>query len=201
MKVLLLSPYPEPLAQAFHDYGDYFLVRTDPVSLDFCLANEIEFIVSYGYRHIIGDAVINQFPLKAINLHSSFLPCSRGSHPNFWSIAEGSPTGVTIHLLDKGLDTGNILFQREVDIDHDIHTFATSYRLLRHELERLFIVNWVYIRRSECPGWRQQGVPTYHRSADIEQWMDCLPQMWDTPIGLFKQLAMDKTSALNSSMA
>ena len=97
MKVLLLSPYPDVLSQAFHDCGDHFVVKSDPIDLDFCLNNQIEFLVSYGYRHIISAAVLNHLSLKAVNLHISFLPYSRGSHPNFWSIAEGSPTGVTIH--------------------------------------------------------------------------------------------------------
>lgn len=193
MKVLLLSPYPDYLSKAFYESGDSFVVRTDPIDMDFCIDNQIEFIVSYGYRHIISASVLDNFPLKAINLHISFLPYSRGAHPNFWSIAEGSPTGVTIHFLDNGLDTGNILFQREVDIDHDTHTFNTSYQLLRRELERLFLINWVYIRRSECKGWCQQGEPTYHRSAEIEQWSDCLPQMWNTPIIRFEQLANGKS--------
>lgn len=197
MKVLLLSPYPEALSKALKESEDMFVTRSEPIDLSFCLDNQIEFLISYGYRHRISEEIINQFHLKAINLHISYLPYSRGSHPNFWSIAEGSPTGVTIHLLDKGLDTGNILFQREVFIDHDMHTFATSYQLLQNEIERLFFINWAYIRRSECSGWRQQGRSTYHRSAEIERWLDYLPHKWDTPIALFKQLAGNKPGTLN----
>ena len=200
MKALILSPYPGALSQAIHASGDHFIARTDPINLNFCLDHQIDFIISYGYRHIIDEPILNHFDLKAVNLHISLLPNSRGSHPNFWSIAEGAPTGVTIHLLDKGLDTGNILFQKEVDINHDVHTFSTSYLLLRREIERLFFINWSYIKRAECRGWHQQGKSTYHRSGEIKQWMDCLPQMWDTPIRLFKQLAFDKSSILDKSV-
>ena len=192
MKVLILSPYPDSLAQPLHELGDYVISRSDTIDLDFCLNNQVEFIISYGYRHIISDQILSHFSLRAVNLHISFLPYARGAHPNFWSIAEDSPTGVTIHLLDKGLDTGNILFQREVYIDRDLHTFATSYQLLCSEIERLFTINWCYIRRSEFCGWRQEGKPTYHRSAEIDQWRDCLPQMWNTPIRLFEDLATQR---------
>ena len=202
MKILLLSPYPHALAEALHEAGDSFIAKSDPIDLDFCLNNQIEFLVSYGYRHMISASVLSHFPLKAVNLHISLLPYARGAHPNFWSIAEGSPTGVTIHLLYEALDTGNILFQREVCIDHDLHTFATSYRLLSRELERLFLRNWHYIRRSACWGWRQEGgsTYTYHRSAEIEQWVDCLPQMWDTPIHLFEKLARKKPGHVHRYM-
>jgi hypothetical protein len=200
MKVLVLSPYADALSECFHNSGDCFLVKTDQITLDFCVDNGIEFLVSYGYRHIIDPTVIQHFSLRAINLHISLLPYSRGAHPNFWSIAEGSPTGVTIHLIDKGLDTGNILFQREVEIEHDVHSFATSYELLCRDLERLFVVNWSYVRRSECGGWSQQGKSTYHRSSEIDKWLDCLPQMWDTPIRLFKQLAAYKSRVLDSTV-
>ena len=196
MKALLLSPYPDSIGTALHEAGDSFVTNSGPIDLDFCLDNRIEFLISYGYRHLISNSILGHFPLKAVNLHISLLPYAHGAHPNFWSIAEGSPTGVTVHLLDKGLDTGNILFQREVHIDHSVHTFATSYHLLCVEIERLFCMNWHYIRRSECCGWRQdrESMYTYHRSNELGQWLDCLPQMWDTPISLFKELADQKTS-------
>lgn len=192
MKVLVLSPYPDALVPAFNKLGDSFVTRSSPIDLEYCIENQYDFLVSYGYRHIISESVLRHFPLKAVNLHISFLPYARGAHPNFWSIVEGSPTGVTIHLLDKGLDTGNILFQREVFIDYDLHTFATSHRLLSCEIERLFMINWKYIRSSQCCGWSQDADSTYHRSTELEQWLHCLPQMWDTPIHLFKQLAKRK---------
>ena len=201
MNVLLLTPYPESLSSTILDSEDTYIVKSDPIDLRFCLDNKIDFLVSYGYRYIINQSILNEFPLKAVNLHISFLPRSRGAHPNFWSIVEGSVTGVTIHLLDSGLDTGNILIQREVYIDKDFHTFATSYQLLCSEIERLFSRNWVYIRRSESCGWCQQGEVTYHRAAEIDEWIDCLPQMWDTPIRLFQQLAAQKSGSVNPFMA
>lgn len=200
MKVLLLSPYPDALANTLQEEGDSFTCTSDAVDIDFCISNRIDFIVSYGYRHRIDNTILDYYPMKSVNLHISFLPYARGAHPNFWSIKEGSPTGVTIHLLERGLDTGNILFQKEVCIDHDIHSFATSYRLLCREIERLFIINWKYIRRAECAGWRQEGEFTYHRAAEIEPWLSCLPQMWDTKISLFEQLASEKSGLNEPSM-
>ena len=52
-----------------------------------------------------------------LNLHPSLLPFNRGKHPYYWSIVEGTPFGVSIHLVDKGIDTGHCLFQQAISID------------------------------------------------------------------------------------
>jgi methionyl-tRNA formyltransferase len=189
MNVLVLSPYPEAILPALNEFKDSWIAFTKPLSREFCLEKNIDFLISYGYRHILNNEVLDLFPQKAINLHMSMLPCSRGAHPNFWSIAEGMPSGVTIHLLDEGLDTGNILIQREVPLDRKVDTFSSSYNALSRSIEALFRANWKYLRTAESPGWKQQGAPTVHRSSEINKWLDCLPESWDTPIWRFQQLA------------
>jgi len=49
-----------------------------------------------------------------INTHPSLLPHARGKHYNFWTIVEGAPFGVTLHLIDEGIDTGPIVAQRAI---------------------------------------------------------------------------------------
>lgn len=72
-----------------------------------------DWIISYGYRHIIPEEIIKKTKNPIINLHISYLPFNRGSHPNYWSFKEKTPKGVTIHFIDKGIDTGPILCQKE----------------------------------------------------------------------------------------
>ena len=47
--------------------------------------NSFDFIVSYGYRHILSKNILDLLPNKIINLHISYLPYNRGADPNFWS--------------------------------------------------------------------------------------------------------------------
>jgi len=192
MNVLLLSPYSAKLVSALEEHGDRYTVELGPVSRQYCTDGNFDFIVSYGYRHILCKEVLDLYFRRAINLHVSMLPYCRGAHPNFWSILEGKPSGVTIHLLDEGLDTGNILFQQEVFIDLSRETFSTTYNTLGQSIERLFRANWKYLRTGECGGWKQQGSSTLHRSRDLEAWLEYLPQSWETPIWLFRQLAVSK---------
>src|SRR5581483_2060548 len=75
-------------------------------------------IVVVGYGRIIPQWMIDLPRLGNINLHASLLPKYRGAAPVQWSIANGeNVTGVTTMRIDAGLDTGDILLQREIVID------------------------------------------------------------------------------------
>jgi len=77
-----------------------------------------EAIVVVGYGRIIPQWMIDLPPLGNINLHASLLPKYRGAAPIQWAIAGGETiTGVTTMRIDAGLDTGDILLQKEVSID------------------------------------------------------------------------------------
>jgi methionyl-tRNA formyltransferase len=79
-----------------------------------------EAILVVGYGRIIPQWMINLPPLGNINLHSSLLPKYRGAAPIQWAVACGETvTGVTTMRIDAGLDTGDILLQREVPIAAD----------------------------------------------------------------------------------
>jgi methionyl-tRNA formyltransferase len=74
-------------------------------------------IIVVGYGRIIPKWMIDLPPLGNINLHASLLPKHRGAAPVQWAIACGETlTGVTTMRIDTGLDTGDILLQKEVPI-------------------------------------------------------------------------------------
>jgi methionyl-tRNA formyltransferase len=76
-----------------------------------------EAIVVVGYGRIIPQWMIDLPPLGNINLHASLLPKYRGAAPIQWAIAMGETvTGVTTMRIDAGLDTGDILLQKEIPI-------------------------------------------------------------------------------------
>ena len=77
-------------------------------------------IIVVGYGRIIPQWMIDLPPMGNINLHASLLPKYRGAAPIQWAIARGeSMTGVTTMRIDAGLDTGDILLQKEVAIGKD----------------------------------------------------------------------------------
>ncbi len=74
-------------------------------------------IIVVGYGHIIPQWMIDLPALGNLNLHASLLPKYRGAAPIQWAIANGEAvTGVTTMRIDAGLDTGDILLQKEIEI-------------------------------------------------------------------------------------
>ncbi|MFQ5794034.1 MAG: methionyl-tRNA formyltransferase [Candidatus Bipolaricaulia bacterium] len=80
---------------------------------------EPEAIVVAAYGQILSSQVLD-VPRWPINIHASLLSRYRGAAPIQWAIINGETrTGVTTFLMDEGLDTGDILLQREVQICKD----------------------------------------------------------------------------------
>lgn len=96
-------------------------------------------VVSYGYRHILKQNMIDGLDCPIFNLHISYLPYNRGAHPNFWSFYDNTPSGVTIHLIDSGVDTGQIVKQKYVNFQETDDTFVKTYSALTENIENLFL--------------------------------------------------------------
>lgn len=145
--------------------------------------SEFDWVVSFGYRHIISKKVIDSVDGKIINLHISYLPYNRGSHPLFWALNDGTPIGVTIHQIDEGLDTGDIYVQKEVKIDSSKETFKSAYEKLIYEIEDLFKQNYGGIFSERIVKQKQVGKGTYHKSSDLPT-----IKSWDTNISRFFEM-------------
>ena len=75
---------------------NWSLEQTDK-KIDLEVAKKFDSIISFGYRHKITQDIIDNLKYPIINLHISFLPFNKGAHPNFWSFAENTPSGISIH--------------------------------------------------------------------------------------------------------
>ena len=87
-------------------------------------------IIVVGYGRIIPQWMIDLPRMGNINLHGSLLPKYRGAAPIQWAIASGeSVTGVTTMRIDAGLDTGDILLQKEIPIAPEDTAVTLSPRM------------------------------------------------------------------------
>jgi len=91
-------------------------IRTEEALEEFVSAGaDAAVVVAYG--RILPKTFLEAFPKGCINVHFSLLPKYRGAAPVNWAIVNGEKvTGVTTMLMDEGLDTGDILLQRETQI-------------------------------------------------------------------------------------
>ncbi|MEM7784879.1 MAG: formyltransferase family protein [Planctomycetota bacterium] len=156
-------------------------------------SQEFSFLVSYGYRHIIGTEVLDLFPSRAINLHISFLPWNRGADPNFWSFIEDTPKGVTIHYLDEGVDTGDIICQQELQFESEGETLASTYQKLHATIQELFRSNWDEIKAVRCPRRKQIGKGSVHKMADKAKLSHLLTDGWQTSVSVLSNYASKRS--------
>ena len=78
----------------------------------------VELVVLAGYMHLLTKPFLERFPGRIVNVHPSLLPQFPGAHAIEDALAAGvAETGVTIHLVDEGLDTGPILAQEPVALE------------------------------------------------------------------------------------
>ena len=140
--------------------------------------DEFELVICFGYRHIIKKEQIYKSSAPIINLHISYLPWNKGAHPNFWSHYECTPSGVTIHEIDQGIDTGNIIYQRYVNFKDKEDTFALTYKRLLIEIEDLFNKNIDSILSKNWKSKPQRRFGTAHKVSDLPP----LFKGWDSNI-------------------
>jgi methionyl-tRNA formyltransferase len=74
-----------------------------------------DLLVVVGYMGIFKSELLAVPGLLAVNFHASLLPAYRGKHPVFWALRHGERwSGLTVHVIDRGVDTGDILYQVRV---------------------------------------------------------------------------------------
>ena len=182
MKVLLLSPYPENLIKIIKLYGDKVLVSDKKINLEFIKKNDVNYLISYGYKYIINEKIINYMSLNMINLHISFLPYNRGYYPNLWAHIDNTISGVTIQRVGIGIDQGEILVRKKIKIDIKSETLRSSYKLLREKIELLFQENWLKIRSNEIKSFVPDETGSFHLKKEGDKILEQLVKGWDTKI-------------------
>jgi methionyl-tRNA formyltransferase len=98
---------------------------------------EPDLVVSVSCPQIFRDELLALPRLGCINVHSALLPHYRGMLPTFWVLANGEPrTGVTVHRMTAGIDGGEILRQRAIEIaaDETLHSLMTRSKAVAAEL-------------------------------------------------------------------
>ncbi len=177
MNVLCLGPYRKSLEEALRSQGDHVSFTDEPLTLSVAA----EFLVSFGYRHLISASILDRFPKRAVNVHISYLPWNRGADPNLWSFLENTPKGVTIHYMTPKIDGGDILYQEELSVGPQ-ETLRTSYERLVQAGEALMARHWHDIRQANVKTRSQPEGGSFHRASDAEPYGRYLSAGWDTPV-------------------
>ncbi len=106
----------------------------------------VELVVLAGYMHLLTKPFLDRFPHRIVNVHPSLLPAFPGANAIDDAVAAGAgTTGVTIHFVDEGLDTGDVIDQEAVPVEpaaslaERIH--AVEHRLLPKVVRELCLAH------------------------------------------------------------
>lgn len=90
----------------------------EPEAVEVLRSYEADIFVVAAFGQILSEEILSMPKYGCVNIHASLLPKYRGAGPIQWAIIDGEKkTGVTIMQMEKGLDTGDMLLQKEVEID------------------------------------------------------------------------------------
>lgn len=111
---------------------------------------EPDWVCLAGYMRILGASFVDAFPRRILNIHPSLLPAFPGLDAQGQAWAYGvRVSGCTVHLVDRGMDTGPIVAQETVDVgdssgpeDLAAKILAVEHRLYPRALGRLLQENW-----------------------------------------------------------
>jgi phosphoribosylglycinamide formyltransferase 1 len=119
-----------PAAQADREARDLAIA-------DWLEERDVELVVLAGYMQLLAPAFVRRFEYRMINVHPALLPSFPGLDAIGQALDHGvQVTGVTVHFVDEGVDTGPIIAQRAVPVppDRDREALEEAIHATEHEL-------------------------------------------------------------------
>ncbi len=189
--VLVLSAFSEDLSAEIKRLGDSVICMSDTdeeITRKFIHKNDIDFVVCFGYGRILKKNVLSI--VTCINIHGGLLPYNRGPNPNLWAWIDNTKKGVSIHYVDDGVDTGDLIAQREIQFSEPI-TLQTAFDHTINECKHLFRQEWPKIRSVTAMKFKQTGHGSSHTlksQKPLERLLD--KGGLDMPIEKFRKTAL-----------
>ena len=132
------------------------------------LNRDYELIISFGYKKIIKKSILKKIHCPIYNIHISYLPYNKGSHPNFWSFVDKTPHGVSIHKINENIDDGTIVFRKKIKFQNiKKHTFRSTYKILIVSAEDLFMKKFKFLRNNKFKKINNLSSGSIHYKKDL----------------------------------
>lgn len=156
----------------YKTHEDASIVQNLP-SFDFLVTVYWPFLIGDEFLNktadnLIGKPLLSRIASRSVNFHPALLPINRGWYPHVHSILDGSPFGVTLHVIEKGADTGPVWAQKEIKMPTSM-TAGEIHAQLSWEMERLFIETWPEISAGKIdPSHQDHTKAVYHSKGELD---------------------------------
>ncbi len=123
--------------QTFYHEFEQGVMRPINVKLDYPLLLKKDYAIGFSChsKQIFPPELVSQ--LMCINIHPGLNPYNRGFFPHVFSLINGLPAGVTIHIMDEKIDHGNVIIQEEIKIGMSDTSLDIYHKILKKEIELL----------------------------------------------------------------
>jgi methionyl-tRNA formyltransferase len=133
------------------------------------LPDEVDLGVLAWWPKILKGPLLEAPRYGFVNTHPSLLPHNRGKHYNFWALIEQAPFGVTLHKVDCGVDTGDIIAQQEIPYDW-CDNGGTLYFKAQTAMVNLFCQTYPILRTGRFDSKPQnKEIGSFHHSSEIDK--------------------------------
>lgn len=152
--------------------------------------DHVDLIISSGYDRRLSKDFVKRFSGRVFNLHAGMLPWGRGIGLTLFSQLLSYPLGASIHLIDSGLDTGDLVAEQIVN-PFPGDTLRTIYQRQLKEMDTLFEMMLTSYLKGTARSWRQDDINprAFARSrADFEDVLRLTTLGYDTPLSDIRQL-------------
>ena len=140
----------------------------EPDHLRLLLNEPSDFMITVYWPYLLRGEEL-YIAKDSVNFHPAFLPVNRGWYPHVHSILDGSATGVTLHRISQGADTGDIWVQEKVDLLSTDIASDIYLRLQEHIID-LFKKNWQEIHTGVIiPFPQNEKHAIYRKKSEIDK--------------------------------
>ena len=140
---------------------------TEPRNVERMKELNLHYLFGIHFPLIIPETVLSLPSVGVLNLHPAYLPYNRGWHNSAWALLEDTPYGGTLHFMNAGVDTGDIVHQKQVTPAPDDTGNSLYRKALDAEVEA-FIEAWPRLLTGQPPRMPQDpDAGTAHRKKDL----------------------------------
>ena len=205
-KIRILGPKNrnESIRKKLCEQGFEVTVSPDPYDTDSIDDFAPDLILSSGYDRLLGPKTVQKYSQRIVNLHAAYLPWARGIGTTLFATMLRYPYGVSVHFINEGLDTGNLIARKLVRTEQD-DTLRTLYSKLLSATEELFFENFPKIVAGQTNGVPQEelgDINTNRSRLQFESVIDACPQGYDTLITDLEKFrdSLEASNALRNAL-